>query len=91
MTRLKVKVIKLTDDRFNGNHPNGVDAGYTVVGYCHQLPTVNHSFYVDRSKERFINPFYTSTVTEVGEDGVFKTLNSTYKYEVIDEQGQDQF
>ena len=77
-----VRVTKLSDDVFEGNHPNTINEGYVKEGVpIYGRPEVGYSF--------AINNFYTSTVQEIvsdeGDKGVFKTLNSTYKWEVIGE------
>jgi hypothetical protein len=92
MTKYKVSLIKLTDDRFNGNHPNRINAGFTFVGYTYNLPSVSSSFIMSEmplKMDGYANAFATSRVIEIGSDGVFKTLNSTYKYEIIDEETKD--
>jgi hypothetical protein len=65
------KLEKLSDDKFNGNHPNGVYAGYKTKGIVSEMPKVGECFY--------IHTFRSSTVTEILKDGAFKTLNSSYK------------
>lgn len=73
----KGKLIKLTDDVFNGNHPNNIGEGYVARGFIVQKPVVGSSC--------IVGDLRTSTVTKVLKDGVFKTLNSTYKLEIINE------
>ncbi len=71
------KLTKLSDDRFNGRHPNDINAGYVKEGTLFEEPEVSHSFY--------IGSLYTSVVTEIvskdEKECVFKTMNSTYKLE----------
>lgn len=68
---------KLSDDKFEGNHPNGFNVGPTARGTVSQKPKVGISCVV--------GSIYTSTVSEIvsEEEGriVFKTLNSTYELE----------
>ena len=75
----QVVLIKISDDKFNGNHPNGIIEGYTRVGKLindviigDQVLVVNNTRYLR-----------TSEVTEIIDDITFKTENSTYKIEVI--------
>ena len=75
----QVVLIKISDDKFNGNHPNGIIEGYTRVGKLindvvigDQILVVNNTHYLR-----------TSEVTEIIDDITFKTENSTYKIEVI--------
>ena len=75
----QVVLIKISDDKFNGNHPNGIIEGYTKVGKLindvvigDQILVVNNTRYLR-----------TSEVTEIIDDITFKTENSTYKIEVL--------
>ena len=72
----KYRIVKLSDDKFEGDHPNGIFEGYSKQGAIFKQPKVG---------ERFIcGNLITSTVTEgLNKDGVFKTNNSTYKLEEI--------
>lgn len=75
----KYRVTKITDDRFEGKHPNGIDAGYVKEGYIPFSPKEGECF--------FCGLLRTSRVTqELDENGIFKTLNSTYKLEEINEK-----
>lgn len=71
----KVKIYKVSDDRFNGEHPNGINAGFTAEGVEYNKPTVGESYWGGGLR--------TSTVTEVIDDNNFKTLNSTYRLEEV--------
>ncbi len=73
-----VKLIKLKDNKFDGKHPNNINIGFIKIGKFHKEPTIGESFVVGWD-------FGTSKVIEILEDGVFNTLNSTYKYEIINE------
>ena len=75
----RVVLTKISDDKFDGNHPNGIIEGYTRVGKLindviigDQILVVNNTHYL-----------CTSEVTEIIDDITFKTENSTYKIEVI--------
>ena len=72
---MKVKVTKLKEAE-NPKHPNNIETGYIREGDFIKPPKVGEPFYVGLG-------WRTSTVQEVGEDGVFKTHNSIYKYEII--------
>ena len=71
------KLTKLSDDKFNGNHPNLIDEGYVSSGVVTMKPVIGHPCIVGHLR--------TSTVTEIISETkkkiVFKTLNSTYKLE----------
>lgn len=73
----KIKLTKLSDDHFNGNHPNNIHEGFTKIGIINELPRLDERFYVEL--------FSTSIVTkELDENNIFKTLYSTYKIEYLD-------
>ena len=77
----RIKLTKLSDDTFSGNHPNGINEGYVAVGFEIEPPTIGERYAVRFSKMDTW-PFSTSIVrTEVDENGIFKTLYSTYKVE----------
>lgn len=69
---------KLSDNVFNGKHPNGIFQGYQVIGEVSDLK-IGQSFNMLKYNGGF---FQTSTITEIikNEDDhkIFKTLNSTY-------------
>lgn len=70
-------LIKLSDDKFNGFHPNGIDKGYNSIGTFQDPPTVGDSFtIINNITGRYL---VTSTVTEIISDTKFKTKNSTYE------------
>lgn len=73
----KVRITKLTDDEFNGQHPNGINVGYTKTGMELDSPQVGKRYYVDM--------FSTSPVVRINDDGTIKTTYSTYKIEYLDE------
>lgn len=78
MEKKLVKLIKLSDDVYNGNHPNGIYAGIECIGHLQSTkPTVGKRY-------RFIgltmgDCLLTSIVTEILENNKFKTENSTYQ------------
>lgn len=79
---MRVKVTKLKDDAFDGNHPNGIDEGYTLIGSYDKEPTVGERFMVHGKK--MWDYLHTSIVTEpLNEEGIFKTTYSTYKIEKL--------
>ena len=68
-------ITKLSDDKFNGNHPNGINKDYTHEGQVWIKPHVGNMCIIGNLR--------TTRVTEILEDSdiktVFKTLNSTYE------------
>lgn len=75
----QVVLIKISDDKFNGNHPNGIIEGYTTVGKLINDVVIGDQILVVNN----IRYLRTSEVTEIIDDITFKTENSTYKIEVI--------
>ena len=75
----KVRLVKLTDDRYNGKHPNGIYKGQEKVGYAQHELTVGIRFYIASGYRWFL----TSRVTEIVDERTFKTDNSTYSIEII--------
>ena len=84
MIKYRIKLIKLPDEVQDNKHLTTIDENNTAVGVCYKLPTIGESLYLDRSEEMFINPYYTSTVTELLPNKVFKTLDGTYSYDIIE-------
>lgn len=71
----KVTLTKLSDDAFNGNHPNGVYAGMVIKGLELVPPTIGERYVVHCP-----DGFSTSIVTELpNKKGIFKTMYSTYQ------------
>lgn len=77
---MKGTLIKISDDKFGGNHPNGIVEGYKKDGIFWELPKNGNSFY--------ISSMGTSEVTSIKiaeEDTIrFTTLNSTYELKITD-------
>jgi len=71
----RVRLTKLSDDVFEGKHPNGIHAGWVEEGRLWKAPIVGERCVVGR--------FHTSTVTEIIDENTFKTKNSTYKIEEV--------
>ncbi len=72
------KLEKLSDDVFNGNHPNMIFSGMVWSGHFYKKPIVGDRFRFGTEKDHYREHLLTSTVTEVISDTVFKTRNSTY-------------
>ena len=68
---------KITDDYFNGVHPNGIDEGHVTIGVPTKPPTVGERFEIRGN--RLHEYLLTSVVREIIDDEVFKTEYSTYK------------
>lgn len=68
-------ITKLSDDKFNGRHPNLIDEGYTSSGVVITKPTIGYSCIVGGLRTSNVTKILSETKKEV----TFKTLNSTYK------------
>lgn len=80
----KIRLTKITDDFFEGNHPNGINEGFTIEGYEVAKPQIGERYVISRSKMHPI--FGTSAIIALpNEDGMLKTTYSTYKFEILDE------
>lgn len=74
----RIIITKVSDDVFDGNHPNGINEGYEKNGIMGELK-VGMPFTVSPIKLSDYTHFYTSIVTEIIDENTFKTMNSTYK------------
>ena len=79
-----VKVVKLSDDKYDGFHPNGIFRGYTVYGEIENPPIEGEALLIVKAKGDAHGSFHTSVITEIVDENTFKTLNSTYHIEMID-------
>lgn len=66
---------KLSDDHFNGQHPNGIFKGYVKQGRIWSLPTVDEVFCIGS----FMSSPVLNVISESDTEIVFKTTYSTYK------------
>lgn len=76
---MKYTLTKLTDDVFEGFHPNGIYEGHTISS-DEKAEIVIGERYLFKNLTRYL---LTSTVTEIisetENETIFKTKNSTYK------------
>lgn len=73
---MKVRLTKLSDEKFNGNHPNGIYTGRTFEGEEFETLKIGERYH--------ISGLLTSTVQEIIDENTFRTTNSIYKKEIID-------
>lgn len=73
-----VKVVKLTDDRFDGKHPNGIGVGFEIKGQLVTNIEVGSPLFINHCTHSQYEWFHTSVITEIIDENTFKTLNSTY-------------
>jgi hypothetical protein len=60
--------------------PNNKKVGYQREGKFLKQPTVGEAFYIGDG----FRSFRTSTVTEILSENIFRTLNSVYKWQLIE-------
>lgn len=69
------KLEKISDDVFNGEHPNGINAGFIKEGNIYGELIVARMFMVGSLRTSHV----TEIVSDTGHVVIFKTNNSTYK------------
>jgi hypothetical protein len=69
---------KISDLKYEGNHPNGVNEGFTVRGI---LLMIDPCIYIDH----ILNYFHTSKVKKIEGDKIY-TLNSIYTIEPVNKE-----
>lgn len=74
----KVRLTKV-ENSMGKPHPNNIEGGYTIEGNETKKLVVGESYGVKNDTNFFIS----STVTEILDNGVFKTRNSTYKIDYL--------
>lgn len=77
-----VILTKLSDDYFDGMHPNGIYAGYYQVGELLENITIGERALVQG--KRMDDRLHTSKVVDIIDDTTFKTTYSTYKIELYE-------
>ena len=78
-----IRLTKLKDTKFNGEHPNGINEGYVKEGRINLEKSNEHQCFLILFGDRFFN---TSQVLEIEEHtgyDIATTLNSKYKVEPI--------
>lgn len=73
---MKIRLTKIKDLRFNGNHPNDINEGYVKEGEMLKPLTIGKRFYVGMW-------FSTSPVVKTNNDNTFETENSLYRIDFI--------
>jgi hypothetical protein len=78
-----IRLTKLKDNKFNNEHPNGINEGYVKEGMINVEKSNEHQCFLMIKGTRFFN---TSQVVEVDEQEGYDlahTVNSIYKVEPI--------
>lgn len=66
-----VKITKISDERFNNNHPNNINEGYIKIGFLLDDIKLFESIHIGCLR--------TSYVEEILDENTFRTHNSIYK------------
>ena len=84
--RIKLTKIKELEDAL---HPNNIIEGSEREGEFSEAPIVGKCFWMLCEKD-VDSWFRTSGVVEIIDENTFRTLNSIYRYEPIEEKGDEQ-
>jgi hypothetical protein len=79
-----ITLTKVSDDVFEGNHPNGVFVGNQLSGYIKTKPVIGEQLYLYPSLKGVLPPCaWTSILVAIDtKSNLIKTENSTYKFEI---------
>jgi len=78
MPEINVRITKIEDLVFNGNHPNGIDVDFEVKGYIKSLPEVGREMTCYTLRGGLVTTQVVATTRDT-----FTTLNSIYKLEIL--------
>lgn len=76
-----IKLQKITDDVFNGRHPNNINKNHIVYGTMYNDITVGEALFLSAVSGDSHGFFHTSIITEIIDTNNFRTMNSTYHIE----------
>ena len=78
-----IKLTKIQDIKFDGNHPNGINEGYTREGVLNIGLSNEHQCFLIIEKDRFFNTSQVLKIEEREGYDLAHTVNSLYKIEPI--------
>ena len=75
---------KLEDLKFSGNHPNGINKGYKLQGWCVDEPIIGEQLFLYVTNDFRTTPScWASRLVDIDMDNmVLETANSKYKIEI---------
>lgn len=76
---MQYKIEKVSDDVFEGLHPNGIYEGHTVIGSVITELIIGERFEIWGTGNFLSTSPITEIVSMTTGETIFKTLNSTYK------------
>ena len=74
---MEIKLEKI-NELPNAKHPNNIEVGYVKIGKLISTPKVGEQFYLGYT-------YRTSVVVEIINENTFKTLNSIYRWTLLNE------
>jgi len=78
-----IKLTKLQDIKFDGNHPNGINEGYTREGMLNIGLSNEHQCFLIIEGDRFFNTSQVLKIEEREGHDLAHTVNSLYKVEPV--------
>jgi hypothetical protein len=79
----QIKVTKLTDNKFGGNHPSGINEGYVKIGFVNVDESNSIQSLLVISGGRFFHTSHVQKIEEHESFDILTTLNSVYRVEPI--------
>ena len=80
---VKIRLSKVTDTRFDNNHPNGINVGYVKEGFINLEKSNEHQCFLIIEGDRFFNTSQVLVLEEKEGHDLAYTVNSVYKVEPI--------
>ena len=80
---VQVKVTKLIDNKFGGEHPSGINEGYIKVGFVNVEESNNIQSLLVIAGGRFFHTSHVQNLEEHEGFDLLTTLNSVYKVEPL--------
>ena len=78
-----IKLTKINDDKFKGHHPNQINEGFSIIGTITNNVSVGDALFLVTPEDKRYHYFHTSVITEIIDESKFKTFNSTYEVEIL--------
>ena len=78
-----IRLSKITDTRFNGTHPTGIDVGYVKEGRINLEKSNEHQCFLIIEGDRFFNTSQVLILEEKEGHDLAYTVNSVYKVEPV--------
>jgi hypothetical protein len=79
----QIKVTKLIDNKFGGNHPSGINEGYVKIGFVNVDESNKIQSLLVISGGRFFHTSHVQNIEEHEGFDILTTLNSVYRVEPI--------